>query len=125
MKRLLFLFMLLPFCLAAQEKEWNQDQKEILELLEAQRQDWNDFDLEGFMEGYWHSDQLKFYGKSGVTYGWEKTLERYQNGYPSKDHTGELKFVIHEVSPIEKESYYVLGEFYLKREAGDANGFLR
>ena len=74
------------------------------------------------MEGYWKSDSLKFYGKSGVTHGWDNTLQRYEKGYPSKDHTGNLKFVIHEISPIEKESYYVLGEFYLTREAGDANG---
>ena len=122
MKKLLMLILFLPFCLQAQERNWNQDQKEILELIEQQRQDWNNFDLPAFMEGYWKSDSLKFYGKSGVTHGWDDTLKRYQEGYPSKDYTGELKFVIHEISPIEKESYYVLGEFYLTREAGNANG---
>ena len=118
----MLLLLLLPFCAVAQKKNWNQDQKEILELMDQQRQDWNNYNLEGFMQGYWKSDSLQFYGKSGVTYGWDKTLERYQKGYPSKEHTGELKFVIHEISPIESESYYVLGEFYLTREAGDANG---
>jgi len=87
-----------------------------------QEKAWNNFDLEGFMQGYWKSDSLQFFGSSGVTYGWDNTLERYKKAYPNKDNTGILKFKIHEVSPIEKESYYVMGEYFLTREVGDANG---
>ena len=50
------------------------------------------------------------------------TMTVVTNGYPSKEHTGELNFVIHEISPIQDESYYVMGEYHLTRTVGDANG---
>ena len=74
------------------------------------------------MRGYWKSESLKFYGSNGVTYGWENTLNRYKNTYPSKEHTGTLEFVINEISEIEADSYYVMGEYHLEREVGVADG---
>lgn len=121
MKKLILLLLLPAFCFS-QEKEWTGEQQEIRKVIEKQRNDWNNYDLEAFMEGYWNSDELKFYGSNGVTYGWKNTLERYKNGYPTKEHTGELNFVVREISRIEKGSYYVLGEFHLTRSVGDADG---
>jgi len=118
---ILFL-LVLPFISNGQDREWTKNQKEILAVLDTQQEAWNNYDLEGFMEGYWKSEELKFYGNSGVTYGWDNTLARYKRSYPDKEHTGTLEFVIKEISPIENNSYYVLGEFYLKRGAGDTDG---
>lgn len=101
---------------------FSDDEKAIRKVLDDQRLAWNAHDLEGFMEGYWKSDDLKFYGSNGVTYGWNNTLERYQKAYPSKDHTGTLTFVINDISGIENGSYYVMGEYHLQRKVGDANG---
>jgi len=98
------------------------DKETILAILKTQEQAWSSYDLEGFMDGYWKSDSLKFYGASGLTYGWEQTLANYHKKYPSKDHTGTLKFVINDVTKIEDESYYVMGEYHLTRKVGDANG---
>lgn len=123
MKKLTLLMLLLvPLVGNSQEPEWMGEQKEIRAVIEKQRQDWNDYDLVGFMEGYWKSEELKFYGSNGVTRGWQSTLDRYRRGYPSKEHTGELNFVIHEISPIGDDSYYVMGEYQLTRTVGDANG---
>ncbi len=83
---------------------------------------WNNHDLEGFMKGYWKNDSLKFYGSRGLTYGWEKTLENYKKSYPTKNESGTLKFVINDISKIENNSYWVMGEYYLSRPIGDANG---
>lgn len=74
------------------------------------------------MEGYWKSDSLKFYGANGITYGWENTLERYKKAYPTEDHTGTLSFKINAVTKITDGAYYVLGEYHLKRNAGNADG---
>lgn len=101
---------------------FSDDEIAIRKVLDDQRLAWNAHDLEGFMEGYWKSDDLKFYGSNGVTYGWNNTLERYQKAYPSKDHTGTLTFVINDISGIENGSYYVMGEYHLQRKVGDANG---
>jgi len=122
MKKLLLFLLLTPLLCFGQQREWSKEEQEILAVIEEQRQDWNNFDLEGFMKGYWMSEELRFYGKNGVTSGWNSTLERYKKAYPSKEHTGQLKFVINEISRIEKNSYYVMGEFYLERSVGNANG---
>lgn len=113
-------------CILLSTKGFSQDQESDIQaienLIEKQRQDWNNYNLEGFMNGYWKNDSLQFYGSGGVVYGWKNTLDRYNNSYPSKDHTGHLKFKINSITPIEDQSYYVLGEYYLERKAGNANG---
>ena len=88
----------------------------------AQQNAWNKYDIEAFMQGYWKSDSLAFYGSGGVIKGWQATLERYKKSYPSEDHFGRLDFKFHEITPISKGSYYVMGEYYLKRSVGDTNG---
>ena len=100
----------------------SQDKKDILSVLDIQQTAWGKHDLEGFMQGYWKSDSLKFYGSSGLTYGWDKTLANYKRGYPTPDHSGILKFKINDITKIEKESYYVMGEYHLTRKVGDAKG---
>ncbi len=98
------------------------DETAIRKILEDQRQAWNNYDLEGFMQGYWKSEELKFYGINGVTYGWDNTLKRYKTAYPTKEHTGTLKFVLNDISKIDKNSYYVMGEYHLERSVGNADG---
>lgn len=100
----------------------NDDEIAIRKVMADQQQAWNDYDLEGFMQGYWKSEELKFYGTNGVTYGWNNTLARYKKGYPSKEHTGTLKFVLNDISKIDQTSYYVMGEYHLERSVGNADG---
>ena len=42
----------------------------IRQVMLDQQKAWSRNDLEGFMQGYWKSDSLKFYGQSGLTKGW-------------------------------------------------------
>ncbi|MEX0291001.1 MAG: DUF4440 domain-containing protein [Flavobacteriaceae bacterium] len=113
----------LPFSFVkAQTATEVEEEKAIRAVMQAQQADWNKGDLEGFMEGYWKSDSLKFYSSRGVTYGWEKTLENYKKGYPSKAHTGKLEFKINDISKINEGAYFLMGEYHLTREVGDANG---
>ena len=99
-----------------------EDKKEIRSILDTQQAAWSAGDLDEFMQGYWKSDSLKFYGSSGLTYGWEQTLENYKKGYPTANHTGTLQFVINDMTKIEENAYYVMGEYHLTRDVGDANG---
>jgi ketosteroid isomerase-like protein len=98
------------------------DKEAILSVLKSQENAWNQNDLEGFMQGYWKSDSLKFYGSQGVTNGWQETLDNYKKGYPSKEYTGTLTFTIDAITKIEDNSYYVMGQFHLVRDVGNANG---
>tara|TARA_R110002073_G_scaffold313380_3_gene485339 strand:- start:45990 stop:46493 length:504 start_codon:yes stop_codon:yes gene_type:complete len=122
MKKLsLFSVFILTFFSCSQTTE-QEDKTAITTLLNLQEKAWSNHDIEGFMEGYWKSDSLKFYGASGLTYGWNKTLANYKKRYPSKDHTGTLNFKINDITKIQEESYFVMGEYHLIRTVGNADG---
>ena len=94
----------------------------IRKVMSNQEDAWNNHDLEGFMKGYLKSDSLKFYGRNGLTKGWHQTLANYQKNYPTKSESGRLNFVINDISKIEDNSYWVMGEYHLKRDIGNADG---
>jgi len=121
MKNFIFIIALLICSLSFSQNE-AQDKEAILNVLSEQKAAWNKNDMEGFMAGYWYSNELKFFGASGVTNGWEKTLANYKKRYPGPEHTGNLEFKIHEVFKINADAYYVMGEFFLTRTVGNANG---
>ena len=95
---------------------------EITTMLLQTARDWSNGDLEKFMNGYIKSDNLKFVGRSGITYGWQQTLDNYRKGYPTKDHTGTLTFNLLEFDQLANDVFLVIGEFHLKRTVGDADG---
>lgn len=106
----------------AQAQTEAEEKQAIITVMKLQEAAWSQNDLEGFMQGYWKSDSLKFFGSGGITYGWDQTLANYKKGYPSADHSGTLTFKIHDVSKIEEGAYWVMGEYYLTRSVGNANG---
>ena len=99
-----------------------QDETIIKNKLKNQVDCWNRGDLDGFMVDYWKSDQLIFVGKSGLTYGWEKTLSNYKKNYPSKKEMGELNLELIEMKKLDKRHYFIVGKWHLKREVGDLSG---
>lgn len=118
-KTVFFLLLLVATTVSAQTK----DKQRILAILDAQTNYWNAGDLENFMKGYWKSDSLMFIGKSGVTYGYNNTLENYKKGYPNRDAMGILKFNIIKVEKISADAYFVVGKWHLTREKlGDVEG---
>jgi hypothetical protein len=122
MKKLMVLLCIVCFFSSYAQSNDEADIKAINKVLKKQRIAWSNNNLEEFMEGYWKNDSLKFYGSNGVTYGWENTLERYQKAYPTKEHTGKLNFRINAITKISEDAYYVLGEYHLKRDVGNADG---
>ena len=122
MKKLAFLVLLISTFSFAQTSDYNKDSISITTMLNTQKYAWNNYDIEAFMQGYWKSDELTFYGSGGVVKGWQATLERYKKSYPTRDHFGKLDFIFNEISPISEGVYYVMGEYYLTRSVGDANG---
>jgi len=121
MKKVLSLLFFVSIFAVGQET-MEKDKEAILTVLKAQQEAWNNYDIEAFMDGYWESDELTFYGSGGVIKGWQATLDRYKKSYPTQDHFGTLTFVFNDISPISEESYYVMGEYHLTRSVGDTNG---
>jgi ketosteroid isomerase-like protein len=112
------IFCLLAVQLLAQSKA----ETTIRNIMASQEAAWNRADIAGFMEGYWKSDSLKFIGSSGLTYGWQQTLNNYKRSYQDKDAMGKLKFDIISVEILSPKSAFVIGKWHLTRIAGNLSG---
>ena len=101
---------------------YGPDEQKILNLIDDQRIYWNNGDIENFMSGYWKNDSLMFIGKSGVTYGWQKTLDNYKKGYPDTAAMGKLDFDLLEIKRLSVMYFFVVGKWHLTRSIGDVGG---
>lgn len=122
MKKLLLFLLVISTLNSYSQTSQSEAVEAITEVMRLQEKAWSANDLEGFMQGYWKSDSLKFYGSSGLTKGWQQTLDNYKKGYPTKEHSGTLTFKLNDISKIDEGSYWVMGDYFLKRSVGDTNG---
>jgi len=100
----------------------SKDELQIRKLLSDQSAAWNRGDIETFMKGYWENDSLMFIGKSGVTYGWDKTLSNYKRGYPDTASMGKLTFTLICLQKLSPEYFFVIGKWHLQRTIGNLDG---
>lgn len=120
MKKLIpFLFVL---CGLQAFSQTDPNEKAILKVLADQNAAWNRGDVDAFMKGYWENDSLMFIGQSGVTYGYNRTLQNYKRNYPDTAHMGQLVFDIIQVKKLSAEYYHVTGKWSLHRPVGDVSG---
>jgi len=96
---------------------------EIEAIMEQQERDWSAGDMEGYMQGYWQSDSLRFMGKQGITYGWKQQLDNYLRGYPDKEAMGKLTFENKSFDPMGDEHMLVVGKWTLNRTKDTLNGY--
>lgn len=115
---LIAFILLVSFSSSAQ----NKDEKAILETINQQKRAWNEGNLIGFMDPYWNNDSLMFIGKSGVTYGWQNTLDNYKRGYPDSTAMGKLSFDILHIKRLSVIYFSVVGKWQLTRKAGELKG---
>lgn len=121
MKRTFLLFVTTLFFIHASPAQ-SKDETAIRKLLNTQDAAWNRGDLEVFMDGYWKNDSLMFIGKSGITYGWQQTLDNYKKGYPDTAAMGKLHFEYIEIKRLSANYFFVVGKWHLSRSIGDLNG---
>lgn len=116
----LIIFSVLPFN-SCEEKnaEPQVDQDKVIESIKNkmsnQELSWNNGDIPGFMEHYWKSDSLMFIGKSGITYGWQSTLDNYLESYPDQKNMGTLTFENEIIRFVDNETVQVIGKWKLTR----------
>lgn len=115
MKKLtIILFLFYAFNLFSQKG--NKAVDIVIERIKSQELSWNKGDLNEFMKYYWKNDSLKFIGSKGITYGWQKTLDNYIKGYPTKEAMGILTFTILESTQLSETSIYVIGKWELRKD---------
>ncbi|HKQ49978.1 MAG TPA: nuclear transport factor 2 family protein [Phycisphaerae bacterium] len=88
----------------------------ICAVLDRQVEAWNRGDVEGFMQGYWKSDELEFATPDGTTRGWRATLERYRAKYPTREAMGTLNFERLCVKQTAPDAAEVSGRYRLDRK---------
>ena len=127
MKKLLLLSTLILFTMNTFSQTQEEDVKAIItKAMQDQEAAWNKGDLEAFMIPYWKSDSLKFVGKSGITCGWQNTLDNYKKNYPDKATMGILDFTILSIDQASPSTAIVVGKWHLKRDKsdkGDVGGY--
>lgn len=116
---ILFICLVSGNLLAQQE---SRDFQEIIKILDRQEQDWNEGNINAFMEAYWNSEELQFGGANGITRGWQKTLENYKKRYPNKEAMGLLTFKIKDISKHSKKVVSVTGSWELQRATDSPAG---
>ena len=115
---LVILSVSLSICANSQSK----DEQAVRQLLNDQSAAWNSGDIESFMKGYWGNDSLMFIGKSGITYGWNNTLNNYKKGYPDTVAMGKLTFALISLNQLSSEYFHVIGKWHLQRSIGNLEG---
>ena len=96
---------------------------EIEKVLEMQVTEWNNGNIEGYMQGYWNNDSLLFIGKRGPKYGYATTLANYKKGYPDTQAMGMLSFSGLRFTKLATDCYQVMGAWALQREADAPGGY--
>lgn len=115
---MLFFFLFHHVLLAQEDKDFAK----IREYMQKQQDAWNMADIDSFMEYYWKSEDLQFFGANGLTKGWQQTKENYFRRYPDKTAMGQLNFGIVQLNKRSKKVITLLGTFHLRREIGDLSG---
>ncbi len=108
--------------LSAAFNEHESDRAAITKILEAQQNNWNQGNVEAFVEGYWRSPDLTFSGSGGIARGWDGVLARYKKNYPDRAAMGQLDFSGLEFHFLSNDAALVLGHWHLARARGDIGG---
>jgi len=96
--------------------------EQIKKIFYQQEEDWNRGDIEAFMQAYWKSDELQFGGASGITKGWQQTLDNYKKGYPDQASMGRLSFKIVDMTQHSEDVVSLTGSWELERKKDRPGG---
>jgi ketosteroid isomerase-like protein len=118
----LALFASLAAALLGCEARGRDPAPEVRALLEAQAAAWNRGDVEGYMQGYWNSPELRFASGGNVTRGFQPTLERYKARYADKAAMGTLTFSDLDIRPAGDDGALAFGAWRLAREKDSPHG---
>lgn len=95
---------------------------EVRELLLKGESAWNEGSIEGYMETYWNSPDLRFASGGRVTHGWQETLDGYLNRYPDRAAMGRLEFGDLDFRILSGDTALAFGTWRLYRENDQPHG---
>ncbi len=124
------LIAIVPFCLSlilplpagAQRASDSTTNAEIRAVLDRQVAAWNKADIDGYMQGYWQSDNMLFTSGGKVQQGWRAARDKYKAGYSTKEAMGTLAFSDVECNLLSGESAWIFGHWALRRAKDQPHG---
>ncbi|MGH9595337.1 MAG: YybH family protein [Edaphobacter sp.] len=124
----LSLTLLAPALLPAQEPNplhpATHQELDIIKVLLAQENAWNNGDLAAFAAGYKDSPDTLFITRQ-VFRGFAGLVDEYKHDYPNKAAMGTLTYSDLEVHPLDENFAIVIGKYRLdrsKKDGGSAEG---
>ena len=125
MKKLIFKTFLLLSIIFLNRCNSANNCDEIHDLMKEQEKSWNMGNIDDFMEKYWNDDSLIFISKSGINYGWEKTISNYKKSYKNKNDMGKLEFENIFCKPINKTTHLITGRWniYMSDSTRNSGGY--
>jgi ketosteroid isomerase-like protein len=124
----LTLTLLLPALLIAQDQSplhtASRQELNIVKVLLAQENAWNNGDLNAFASGYKNSPDTLFITHQ-VFRGFAGLVDEYKHDYPTKAAMGTLAYTDLEVHPLDENFAVVIGKYHLersKKDGGNAEG---
>jgi L-asparaginase / beta-aspartyl-peptidase len=91
-------------------------------VFRLQEEAWNRGDIDAFMKHYWKSNDLTFSSGGKTTRGWQATLDRYRQRYPTRETMGRLTLSGFEITPLGDSAAFVLGQWKLDRKTEPVSG---
>jgi beta-aspartyl-peptidase (threonine type) len=97
----------------------------VRKLLDTQAEAWNRKDLDGFLEGYWHSPEVVFQSGGDRSDGFEAMRTRYRKTYQAEGRAmGQLTFSGVEVVVLGPDAALARGRWQLTMPDGKRPGGL-
>ena len=123
----LLLVLILPTSISAQRLAGPKRRSDTIiaavrAVLDAQVDAWNRGDIEGYMAGYWRSEQTVFVSGDSLTRGWQTVLARYKKNYGSREKMGTLTFADLEITPLGSDAAIAVGSWHLQRAQDEPHG---
>ena len=104
-------------------------QKDVYDQLSRSLDAWNRHDIDGFLESFWHSDDLLVVVDGESVRGWDLLSKAYHTGYPNPDEMCKLTIDRAQVQMLAPDLGFVLAwytaVFPKKKEFGTSTIILR
>ncbi len=121
MKRILFPIVLIMINFTLWPADSNDITRKIQGIIEQQEKAWNESSIDGFMAGYWKSDQLTFQSGNKRLLGWEQLATMYKKNYAGEK-MGQLDFTDIEIKVLSKNIVCVLGRWKVTTKDSSKEG---
>jgi ketosteroid isomerase-like protein len=104
------------------QQDYSAMETEVSEVILKGEASWNEGSIEGYMETYWKSPELRFASGGQVTFGWQKTLDGYLKRYPDRAAMGRLVFSDLEIRVLSSDVALAFGTWRLERDHDQPHG---